>query len=116
MSTSLQISNGDNFTPEDTKLIPPEQECGGFKVDLLAGNPPKKEESESDSESSTEEEDDDDTSDDERKIADNPVLKERLRHLDKYASTFRYDSELPQQDPGKPHLKLDFVLSRHVWL
>ena len=35
MSTSLQLSKGDNFT-EDAKLIPNEQECTGFKVDLLA--------------------------------------------------------------------------------
>lgn len=106
MSTSLQLSKGDNFT-EDTKLIPNEQECGNFKVDLLAGHASNKaQDFESDSETSSDDDEEDDTSDDERKIADNPILKERLRHLDKYASSFRFDAEPPPNDSGKIFLQV----------
>lgn len=101
MSASLQLSKGDNFT-EETKLIPNEQECGSFKVDLLAGHSTNKaQDYESDSETSSENDEEEDTSDDERKLADNPILKERLRHLDKYASSFRYDAEQHPNNAGK---------------
>lgn len=116
MSTSLQLSKGDNFT-EDAKLIPNEQECTGFKVDLLAGHSSSKaQDFESESETSSEDDDEDDTSDDERKIADNPILKERLRHLDKYASSFHYDAEPPSTDPGKVTLLKFYILLRYFQL
>lgn len=116
MSTSLQLSKGDNFT-EDAKLLPNEQECSGFKVDLLAGHTSNKvQDFDSDSETSSEDDEEDDTSDDERKIADNPVLKERLRHLDKYASSFRYDAGPPPTDPGKLSLLGSYEISRYYYL
>lgn len=110
MSTSLQLSNGDNFNQDDGgELIPPVQDCG-FKTDLLAGDPNKKApDTESDSETSSEDDEEDDTSDDERKIADNPILKERLRHLDKYASSFRYDASEPIHEPGNFFLLNSYV-------
>ncbi|THD28166.1 GDNF-inducible zinc finger protein 1 [Fasciola hepatica] len=50
-------------------------------------------ESDSDSETSTE---DEDTSDDER-MADNPILKERLKQLDRYATPLSHKTQSPDQ-------------------
>ncbi|VDN11481.1 unnamed protein product, partial [Dibothriocephalus latus] len=104
MSTSLQLSNSDNFGVDESKVISTDVDGVGFKVDLLAGRSSEKEMNcGSDSESSSEEdeeEEEEDTSEDEREIANNPVLKERLRHLDKYASSFRYNAGLSCTEPA----------------
>ncbi|VDP32849.1 unnamed protein product [Echinostoma caproni] len=51
-------------------------------------------ESESDSEVST---DDEDTSDDDKRMADNPILKERLKQLDRYATPLSHKTQSPDQ-------------------
>ncbi|CAL8080487.1 unnamed protein product [Calicophoron daubneyi] len=52
-------------------------------------------ESESESESDTTSEEDEDTSDDDQRMADNPILKERLKQLDRYATPIRHPTHSP---------------------
>ncbi|CAH8584532.1 unnamed protein product [Heterobilharzia americana] len=51
--------------------------------------------SETESDSSTD--DEDDTSDDDKRLADNPILKERLKQLDRYATPIKHHTLSPVQ-------------------
>ncbi|KAA0199162.1 Zinc finger protein [Fasciolopsis buskii] len=57
---------------------------------------PKASDSESDSDSETTTEDEDSSDDDER-MADNPILKERLKQLDRYATPLSHKTQSPDQ-------------------
>ncbi|TNN21016.1 Zinc finger protein [Schistosoma japonicum] len=56
----------------------------------------KSQEYESDTESDTTS-NDDDTSDDDKRLADNPILKERLKQLDRYATPIKHHTHSPVQ-------------------
>ncbi|RTG88088.1 uncharacterized protein DC041_0000959 [Schistosoma bovis] len=55
---------------------------------------PQEYESETESDTTT---DDDDTSDDDKRLANNPVLKERLKQLDRYATPIKHHAHSPVQ-------------------
>nr|CAH8857248.1 unnamed protein product [Trichobilharzia regenti] len=52
---------------------------------------------ESDSESDTSTDIEDDSSDDDKRLADNPILKERLKQLDRYATPIKHHTHSPVQ-------------------
>ncbi|VEL25235.1 unnamed protein product [Protopolystoma xenopodis] len=101
---TLQLPNSDSLPVEEAN-----EKLGsaGFNnvATRLSEKVHKTFDSDTDSESSTDDEDRD-TSDDDRRMANNPVLKERLRQLDKYASNMRYAQLSPGRlpDAGLPSL------------
>ncbi|CAH8589444.1 unnamed protein product [Schistosoma rodhaini] len=72
---------------------------------------PQEYESETESDTST---DDDDTSDDDKRLANNPVLKERLKQLDRYATPIKHHAHSPVQMSDKHTLSGLFATNMPV--
>ncbi|KAK4470384.1 hypothetical protein MN116_005944 [Schistosoma mekongi] len=92
VATSSLIGQSSSIIPSQVMISNVE----GTNETVIQKGHKKSQEYESDTESDTTS-DDDDTSDDDKRLADNPILKERLKQLDRYATPIRHHTHSPVQ-------------------